>query len=240
MCPGPEGGDDGGLRVERPTTTLKTLALDKLRDAILSFHFQPGERLVERRLADRLGVSRTVVREVLRHLEAEGLVETLVYQGPVVARLDVATADQIYELREVIEVLATRACAERIGVRDIERLERTLGAIERAFEHHDMVRVLKETTRFYKVIFSSADKTVAWNVFRNLNARINRLRAMTLSSEGRSTSGPGELREILEAIQRHDADAAERACREHVQRAHEIARRQLRDTVEADAESARA
>lgn len=240
MCPGPEGGDDGGLRVERPTTTLKTLALDKLRDAILSFHFQPGERLVERRLADRLGVSRTVVREVLRHLEAEGLVETLVYQGPVVARLDVATADQIYELREVIEVLATRACAERIGVRDIERLERTLGAIERAFEHRDMVRVLKETTRFYKVIFSSADKTVAWNVFRNLNARINRLRAMTLSSEGRSTSGPGELREILEAIQRHDADAAERACREHVQRAHEIASRQLRDTVEADAESARA
>jgi len=219
--------DDHAFRVQRPTATLKELALDKLRDAILSFHFQPGERLVERRLADMLGVSRTVVREVLRYLEAEGLVETLAYQGPVVARLDPGTVDQIYELREVVEVLATRACAERHAPRDIERLEETLQRIERAFAGDDMVRVLEETTHFYEVIFAAAGKTVAWDVFRNLNARINQLRAMTLSSAGRSESGPRELREILEAIRRGDADAAERACRDHVRRAHEIARSQL-------------
>lgn len=227
MNPGRNTADDGKLRVERPTTTLKELALDKLRDAILSFHFQPGERLVERRMADLLGVSRTVVREVLRHLEAEGLVETLAYQGPVVARLDVATVDQIYELREVIEVLATRACAERAADKDIERLEQCLAAIESAFEDRDMVHVLEETTHFYEVIFTCADKTVAWNVFRNLNARINQLRAMTLSSTGRSKAGPRELREILDAIKRRDAAAAEQACRRHVRQAHDIARRQL-------------
>ncbi|MGA8261433.1 MAG: GntR family transcriptional regulator [Arenicellales bacterium] len=226
--------DAGLLKVERPTTTLKELALDKMRNAILGFHFQPGERLVERRLAEMLGVSRTVVREVLRHLETEGLVETFAYQGPVVARLNAETVDQIYELRAVIEVMATRACAGRIGKRDLERLTETLAAIEAGFEDRDMVRVLEETTHFYAIIFTSADKTVAWQVFRNLNARINQLRAVTLSSEGRSKSGPLELRRILDAIRDHDPDAAERACREHVERAHEIARRQLQAT-EADA-----
>lgn len=215
------------FKVHRPTTTLKELALVKLRGAILGFHFQPGERLVERRLADMLGVSRTVVREVLRHLEAEGLVETLPYHGPVVARLDVDTVDQIYELRTVIEVLATRACAEHIESRDQERLEKAMTAIEKAFSEEDMVRILEKTTRFYEIVFSSAGKIMAWNVFSNLNARINQLRAMTLSSEGRSKTGPAELRRILDAIKNRDPDTAEYACREHVQRAHEIARRQL-------------
>jgi DNA-binding GntR family transcriptional regulator len=222
--------DDHALKIERPTTTLKELALDKLRDAILAFHFEPGERLVERRLADMLGVSRTVVREVLRHLEAEGLVETLAYQGPVVARLDRETVDQIYELREAIEVLATRACAERIGDRDLKALENALQSIEQAFRDSDMARVLAETTHYYEIIFTSANKTVAWDIFRNLNARINQLRAMTLSSAGRSKSGPAELRRIFEAIQRRDPDAAEAACREHVQQAYSIARLQLRES----------
>jgi len=231
-------GDADTLKVERPTTTLKELALDKMRNAILGFHFQPGERLVERRLAEMLGVSRTVVREVLRYLEAEGLVETLAYQGPVVARLDLDTVDQIYELRAVVEVLATRACAEHIGTRDLERLRETLRAIEGGFKDGDMVQVLEETTHFYAIIFTSAGKTVAWNVFRNLNARINQLRAMTLSSEGRSKTGPAELRLIVEAIGRHDPDGAERACREHVRQAHDIARRRLRETLAGPAEPA--
>lgn len=224
---GDKRSDAHALKVERPTTTLKELALDKLRDAILGFHFQPGERLIERRLAEMLGVSRTVVREVLRHLEAEGLVETLAYQGPVVARLDVDTVDHIYELRAAIEVLASRACAERITERDLASLEKTLEAIEKTFAEGEMVRILEETTHFYAIIFTSADKTVAWDVFRNLNARVNQLRAMTLASEGRSTTGPAELRRIVEAIRNRDPEAAERACRDHVQQAHEIARRQL-------------
>lgn len=221
--------DSDLLRVQRPTATLKELALDKMRDAILGFHFKPGERLVERRLAEMLGVSRTVVREVLRHLETEGLVETLAYQGPVVARLDVDTVDQIYELRAAVEVLAARACAERISERDLDRLGETLAAIESAFQEGDLVRLLEETTHFYAIIFTSAGKTVAWNVFRNLNARVNQLRSMTLSSEGRSRTGPPELHRIVEAIRHRDPDAAENACREHVRSAHEIARRQLRN-----------
>lgn len=215
------------LRVERPTVTLRELALDKMRDAILGFHFAPGERLVERKLGELLGVSRTVVREVLRHLETEGLVETLPHQGPVVARLDPGKVDQIYEMRGLIEAMAARAAAARIDDADIARLERALSAIEATFSNQDLRGLIAATTEFYEILFLSGGKTVAWDVVRNLNARINHLRAMTLSSEGRALTGPREMRAIFEAIAARAPDKAEEACRCHVQQAHEIARRRL-------------
>ena len=109
----------GILKIDRNTKTLRELALEKMRDAILGRHFQPGDRLVERALCEQLGVSRTVVREVLRHLETEGLVETLPHQGPIVARLEPEQAAQIYELRAALEALAARACALQRIVRDL-------------------------------------------------------------------------------------------------------------------------
>ncbi|WP_163535827.1 GntR family transcriptional regulator, partial [Klebsiella pneumoniae] len=64
------------MRVDRSAKTLRELTLEKMREAIVSLRFRPGDRLVERDLCEQLGVSRTVVREVLRHLEAEGIVQT--------------------------------------------------------------------------------------------------------------------------------------------------------------------
>lgn len=215
------------FRVERPTTTLRELALAKMHDAILGFYFAPGERLVERKLTELLGTSRTVVREVIRHLESEGLVENLPHRGPVVARIDLAAANQIYELRMVIESLAARACAEAIDADGITRLEQALVALETAFDERDMRAVMKHTTRFYEVLFLAGGKAVAWGVVQNLNARINQLRSMTLSSPGRAKTGPGEMRAIFEAIKARDADAAELASRIHVQRAHAIAQTQM-------------
>jgi GntR family transcriptional regulator, trigonelline degradation regulator len=227
MAHRPAASTVGSLRVVRPTTTLRELALETMRDAILGFHFAPGERLVERRLGDLLGVSRTVVREVLRHLEAEGLVETLPHQGPMVAQLDAETIDQIYEMRATIEAMAARACAERIGEEGLAQLRAALTSIEHAFAVSDMRGLLEATTRFYEALFRAGGKNVAWDVVRNLNTRINHLRAMTLSSEGRSQTGPEEMRRIVEAVEARDPDAAERACRHHVECAHDIARKQL-------------
>lgn len=95
------------LKIERNAKTLRELTLDKLRGAIVQGYFRPGERLVERTLCDELGVSRTVVREVLRHLETEGLVEIAVGHGPIVARLDPALIGEIYELGGLLEYVRT-------------------------------------------------------------------------------------------------------------------------------------
>lgn len=96
------------LKVERRTTTLRELVLEKMRTAILDARFLPGDRLVERTLCEELGVSRTVVREVLRHLEAEGLVDTVPNQGPIVAVLDLDRAAEIYEIRSLLRARPLR------------------------------------------------------------------------------------------------------------------------------------
>ena len=99
------------LRIETPPATLREIALERMRRAIISGLFEPGARLVERTLCDQLGVSRSVIREVIRHLEAEGLVEMLAKQGPIVARLEWDDARQIYEIRAALEATAVADCA---------------------------------------------------------------------------------------------------------------------------------
>jgi DNA-binding GntR family transcriptional regulator len=174
-------------------------------------------------LCEQLGVSRTVVREALRHLESEGLVETLPHQGPIVARLDPAQAAQIYELRAALEAIAARACAESAPAEAVADLDGALERIERGFAAGDLRAVLAATTAFYETLFLSGGKTVAWTIVQSLNARISHLRVATLGSPGRGSTGPAEMRRIVEAVRARDADAAEAACLEHVAQAARIA-----------------
>ncbi|HEV8388924.1 MAG TPA: GntR family transcriptional regulator [Dongiaceae bacterium] len=215
------------LRVDRNTKTLRELTLEKMRDAILDFRLRPGERLVERTLCERLGVSRTVVREVLRHLETEGLVESIPHQGPAVARPDPSKAAQIYEIRALLEAEAARACAARATPADVKRLGAAIDRIERAFAQHSAHDVLKMTTEFYEILFACAGKWVAWDIVQSLNARINHLRAMTISTPGRDKIAIQEMRRILDAIQRRDAAAAYQASLDHVHTVASLARQAL-------------
>ncbi|KVK61515.1 hypothetical protein L905_05905, partial [Agrobacterium sp. TS43] len=142
------------IRVERPTKTLRELALDKVRDAIVNGYFRPGDRLVERDLCAQLGVSRTIVREVLRHLESEGLVANLPNKGPMVAMLDLDEAKQIYEIRGALEGMAARLCAERRDPAIVEALETSLSHIRESYVERDMPGVLAHTSSFYQTLFS--------------------------------------------------------------------------------------
>ncbi|MDP9365859.1 MAG: GntR family transcriptional regulator [Chloroflexota bacterium] len=215
------------LRVDRNIKTLREQAVENLRDAILSQHFPPGARLVERTLCEELGVSRTVVREALRHLETEGLVETVSHQGPVVARVDPNSAQEIYEIRAQLEGIACRASAATATDADLARLERALEHLRRAFADGDMSRVIGATGAFYEIVFLSGGKRVAWSIVQGLNARINHLRWLTLSTPDRDTASFDEMRRIYEAIVGRNPDAAELACKAHVRAAAAVARRWL-------------
>lgn len=213
----------GKLRIEEKPRTLRELALERMRQAILEFHFKPGQRLVERDLCEQLGVSRSVVREVVRHLESEGLIQTKPHHGPIVAKLDVDTAKQIYELRAVLESAAAEAAAENASPSAIAEMSNALEKIEVAYVNEDYRKVLSATTMFYEAMFLSGGKSVAWEMVQRLNGRISWLRSMTVASPGRSMSGPTQMRQILEAVLNKDGSAASAACRMHLKVAGSIA-----------------
>lgn len=217
----------GSLKIDRSAKTLRELSLEKMRDAILGGHFKPGQRLVERRLCEQLDVSRSIVREVLRHLEAEGLVETVPHHGPVVARLDANQAAQIYEIRALLEGHAARLCAENASAEAIERLDELNRQTQSAFEHNNLHQVMLRTTAFYQAMFEAAGMSVAWEVVQSLNARINRLRAMTIASPGRRNEAGQEMQRIVDALRRRDADAAQQASVAHLKRVAELAAQRL-------------
>ncbi len=211
------------MKVDRPTKTLRELALDNLRDAIVNGHFKPGDRLVERDLCSQLDVSRTIVREVLRHLESEGLVSTLANRGPIVAKLDLDEARQIYEIRGALEGMAARLCAESGDATIVAELEKSLIGIRQAYSAKDMSGVLANTSAFYQTLFGRVQRAVAWGVVNSLTVRINHLRSMTIKTDNRHVEGPAQMERIVEAIRRGDGDAAYQAAMDHVTRASAIA-----------------
>jgi DNA-binding GntR family transcriptional regulator len=213
--------------VDRSAKTLRELALETMRAAIINGHFQVGERLVERTLCDRLDVSRSIVREVLRHLETEGLVTSIAHQGPVVASLSQAQAIEIYDIRALLEGHAASLCAQRAGDDALATLRALNDRIQDAMASHDFSLAVTHTTAFYEVLFLSAGATVSWDIVKSLNARINRLRLMTLGSPGRRQQVATEMNKLLSALQQRDARAAEKAALAHVKRVSAIALRML-------------
>lgn len=215
------------LRIDHPVTTLRALAVDRMRQAIISGRFGSGERLVERTLCDQLGVSRSIVREAIRYLEAEGLVDTTGRSGPVVARLDWQDARQIYDIRRLLEADAAADCARRADDAVTARLRAALDALNAAFRDGTPFQLYAATTAFYEVIFTSAGHNIAWDIVQRLNGRISRLRALTLSTTNRRTSGPAHMARICDAICDRDPDAAAAAVHDHLRDAAEIARQTL-------------
>lgn len=222
-----DAAENSDLRIDYPATTLRELAVERLRKAIISGHFASGARLVERTLCDQLGVSRSVIREAIRVLEAEGLVETQPRSGPVVATLDWTVAAQIYNIRILLEADAAAACARCATPELVAELTGAIEQLRTAYDSAHAQTLLDATTYFYKVIFTSAGQQVAWEIVQRLNGRISRLRAITLASTDRSTSGYAHMQRIFLAICAQDPEAAACAVRDHLRDAAEIARQAL-------------
>lgn len=139
--------------------TLRDMALEKMRAAIIAGHFQSGDRLVERPLCDQLGVSRSVVRETIRYLEAEGLVEILPNKGPIVAKLDWENAQQIYEIRMLLETSAAQKCAELAKDGDKKKLGKASASSNPRIAAARPMICLRQQLCFISVFSRSADRT---------------------------------------------------------------------------------
>ena len=210
-------------KIEQAPRTLRDIVQDRMRTAIIEGHFAPGERLVERPLCDQLGVSRTVIRETIRYLEAEGLVEILPNRGPIVAKLDWEQARQIYDIRRHLESAAVVVCAQTQTPEFAAKLTAALAALKSTMQGSEWIGVMQATTRFYEIIFEHAGHTIAWDVVQRLNGRISRLRVLTLSAKDRPRPGISHMNAICSAILSGNAIAAERAVQAHISDASLIA-----------------
>ena len=219
--------DAGSLLVERQSMTLRQKACDKLRQAIIDHRFPPGTRLVERDLCEQLGVSRTSVREALRHLESEQLIEMVPHKGPVVVTLSLDDVREIYEVRAALEGLACEKFARDASDQDVARLQDAFVRISRVAKKNDHRKILAVKAEFYRIIFEGSKSKICQGLVTSLTMRIEMLRRMSLASSGRNKAMMLELQLLVEAAIARDGEAMKKACIEHIQSAMSAAISQL-------------
>jgi DNA-binding GntR family transcriptional regulator len=217
----PDGRPASGLagRLERVAAPLREQVLELLRSEIVEMRLRPGQRLVERELVEQIGVSRTTVREALRQLAAEGLVTTIPQKGAIVAIPSAAEAEEVYEVRALLEGLLVREFAQNASEAQVSALRAAFARLERSTGADEARVMLQAKNRFYEVLFEGAANATVRSILEGLQARVTVLRATSLTADGRPEESVGEIRTIVEAIERRDADAAAAAASLHVRQA---------------------
>lgn len=232
-----EASDQDFLRVSN-NETLRRKAVNVLRDAILSAYFRPGQQLVERELCDRLGVSRSSLREAFRYLEAEGLAESRGTKGIFVATLAASDAAEIYEVRAALESEAAKHFAERASDGDLSDLRAALEDAD-ARVATDLDGYRQATDRFIEVLFRGAQNSVAEAVANSLNARIRLLRATTtrLAPLSRRRGSVRKMRQVLQALERRNGARSAVLAREFVERSARFAAEALASSRDDDSDA---
>lgn len=219
------------LRIEHQT--LQRQAVDKLRGAILAGVFKPGDKLVEARLCTMLGISRASVREALRGLEAERLIDMIPNRGPQIPVVTWEQAEQIYEVRSLLEGRAAALCAKHAGPADLRQLDQAIAAFAEAAEAEDLARCLQATSDFYRIIMRCSRNTVIEQILNGLHARVSFLRGRSMAFKGRAKVSLREMRAILLAIKAGDARGALKAAELHVDQARLSAKRHYEESLPA-------
>jgi GntR family transcriptional regulator, trigonelline degradation regulator len=217
---------DTNRLVVRQAATLKRQVVEGLRSCISDLRFKPGDRLVERELCEMLGVSRTLIREALSQLAAEGLVQIIPHKGPIVAVITKEEAKGLYEVRAVLEALAGRQFTER-ATNDqrvaLMQALKDLASIRNMNTEEAILLFLKQKAKFYEVILDGASNPVLTEMLRLVHTRVMMLRATTLSQAGRLAQSYDEISAIVDAVMRNDPDQAAAACKRHVEQAERLA-----------------
>lgn len=209
-----------GVSLGRQAAPLREQVLEVLRNAILDFDLKPGQRLVERELIESLGVSRTTVREVLRELTAEGLVTVIPQKGAVVYAPTPSEAADLYAVRASLEGLAVQRFIERASARHLDRLRDALAEFEKVCATSDDMReLLRAKDGIYDALLVGADSPTVQRILAGVQARVQLLRATSMSQPGRPRKAVEEMRALVEAIAEGDVTEALRLSRTHLDNA---------------------
>ena len=211
------------MQIAKIAAPLRQQVVDALRALIVEGAYLAGTRLVERELCERVGVSRTLIREALRQLEAEGLVTVIPNKGPSVSKLSLKEARDVYRARALLESYASQEFAEHGTAAQKSSLVRRSEQMRKAYQRNDMRGVFQRKSEFYDELTEGCGNSVVGSRLRSLIAQISLLRAVTLSEKGRVDEVVRELGEIAAAIHAGNGRAAWEASERHVAKAESVA-----------------
>jgi len=192
---------------------------DKIRELIILGKLKPGERLVESKLAESLGISRQPIREAFRILELEHLITLIPRKGAYVSEISLKEIEEIYEIRAMIEGFAARLAISHITQKDISQLKSILNLMERSIRENNFKKVIKCNLSFHQKIISLSKNDNLAKVYKSILLPVRRHQKMGLSLHSSWMVSLEEHRSILEALNSRDIKRAEEMCREHVLKA---------------------
>jgi DNA-binding GntR family transcriptional regulator len=198
--------------------TLPDQVYDIIKQQIVTHRLRPGEPLVEKSMAEQLGVSTTPVREALLRLEYEALVTKMPYAGARVAEISSQDARDIFEVRSVLEGLAARLATSVLREDDFERAAQCIRASEAALSECDYKLCAEEGRRFHALMLEKVDNKALHHCLQLLSGHIERVRNITSRVLPATAESIHEHSEILQNLQRRDASSAEQAMRHHITR----------------------
>lgn len=210
------------------TTPVRAQLARRLRALITEGTYKPGDRLIERELCERLQVSRPSIRETLRQLEAEGLIDIIPNRGPLVRMIDATEVLELWEVRLAMECLIARRFALHGSSGDADDLERRIKALDIALKAQERARIKAAKNAFYESFASGAHNEALAAYFRQLTVRLSFLWTSSLMIPGRPAESIGEQLAMLAAIRARNPEAAHAAVVLHNEHAKAIAMHGLR------------
>jgi DNA-binding GntR family transcriptional regulator len=209
-----------GARAERPGRPRSTQAgpyvYAALRDQIVRAELEPGARLSEVELGERLGVSRTPVREALGRLRDDRLVDVRPQIGTFVARISPQAVSDAQFIREALECSAVRRAAELADEDAMAAIEENLRSQERASDRVDIDSWYLLDDAYHRALCDLSGHPAVWSVNERAKSHLNRLRRLSLTMPDYLASMVEAHRAVADAVSRNDPDAAEDELREHL------------------------
>ena len=195
---------------------LRDVVFQTLRQAILKGELQPGERLMEIKLAESLGVSRTPIREAIRKLELEGLVVMIPRKGAAVANITEKDTKDVLEVRRTLEMFAVEVACDRITEEQLVELKKAAKEFEASKGSMDLIRIAETDMNFHEIIYEATQNERLVQMLNNLRENMYRYRIEYLKDPNYYDSLVKEHQEILCAIEKKDKEYARKCMRDHI------------------------
>lgn len=195
---------------------LRDVVFNTLRQAILTGDLKPGERLMEIHLANRLGVSRTPIREAIRKLELEGLVTMIPRRGAEVAQITEKSMNDVLEVRRALDALCVELACDRISEEEVKSLKAACDYFERAVRGKDAKKIAQADVELHDIIVKATGNARLIQLVNNLSEQMYRYRYEYIKDASQHGRLIEEHRVIYESIVRKDKVTATQAAKVHI------------------------